>query len=524
MNILGFLSSHDCAYSVMVDGQPFIHEELERITRIKEGKGDGLEFAFQRLGAFDDIDIFTHMLSFPSPSTYGDRFDKINLNGHRQMGTYIEPGHHLAHASNAFFSSNFNKALIVSIDAGGWDVTKSGHNFITYTAIYRGEGTKVEEVQLFTEGGEKQLNIGCAWHFILPEVFGLSNGPPIGNQAGTLMAMAAVGTSTPFKDVIFDSFYGKVKLENYYEQMRQLIAKDEKEKYNITKALQEATEEAIRALIATYIRPDDEYICMAGGVALNSVAVGKIQDWFPQIKEVYIPPVPYDAGLTFGASQYIYHHLQGTPRITWDDNFTPYLGTTYEEAEVRDAIAKAGQNPINASDEEVVEMLTKNQIVSIFNGRSESGRRALGNRSIIASPQDLKMKDLINEKVKHRQWFRPFAPSILKEEVKNWFVRDVNSPYMSHVIKFKQEVKNKVPAVVHFDDTGRLQTVTAKDNPWYYGFIKKWQARTGIPIVLNTSFNDREPIVEEPSHAIQCYLKTQIDALYFPEFKLLLKK
>ena len=134
------------------------------------------------------------------------------------------------------------------------------------------------------------------------------------------------------------------------------------------------------------------------------------------------------------------------------------------------------------------------------------------------------MKDVINAKVKHRQWFRPFAPSILKEEAKNWFVRDLNSPYMSFAIPFKEEMRSKVPAVVHHDGTGRLQTVTENNNKWYYNFIKKFHTKTGVPILLNTSFNDREPIVETPEHAINCFLKTNIDYLYFYDCGLLVSK
>ena len=134
------------------------------------------------------------------------------------------------------------------------------------------------------------------------------------------------------------------------------------------------------------------------------------------------------------------------------------------------------------------------------------------------------MKALINKKVKHRQWFRPFAPSILREDVKDWFEHDIDSPYMNFAIKFREEVIEKVPAVVHFNNTGRLQTVTEKDNKWYYNFIKQWKEKSGVPIVLNTSFNDREPIVETPEHAIKCYLKTNIDYLYFFDYGILVSK
>ena len=134
------------------------------------------------------------------------------------------------------------------------------------------------------------------------------------------------------------------------------------------------------------------------------------------------------------------------------------------------------------------------------------------------------MKDILNKKVKYRQWFRPFAPSILREEVSNWFERDVSSPYMTKVVQFKSDCIDKVPAVIHYDNSARLQTVERKDNPWYYDFIEKFFNKTGVPIILNTSFNDREPIVETPEHAINCFLKTNIDYLYFPEYKILVEK
>ena len=134
------------------------------------------------------------------------------------------------------------------------------------------------------------------------------------------------------------------------------------------------------------------------------------------------------------------------------------------------------------------------------------------------------MKDIINEKVKHRQWFRPFAPSVLREDVSEWFETDASSPYMTTVIKFKESVRNKVPAVVHYDGSARLQTVTENDNKWYYNFIKKFKEKTGVPIVLNTSFNDREPIVETPEHAINCFLGTNVDYLFFRDFNYILSK
>jgi carbamoyltransferase len=134
------------------------------------------------------------------------------------------------------------------------------------------------------------------------------------------------------------------------------------------------------------------------------------------------------------------------------------------------------------------------------------------------------MRDLINTKIKHRQWFRPFAPIILQDKVKDWFEIDVESPYMNIISKFTQKALEKVPAVVHYDGTGRFQSVKQSDNYWMYNFLKKWENKSGVPILLNTSFNDREPIIETPDHAINCFIKTKIDYLYFPEYKILLEK
>jgi len=182
------------------------------------------------------------------------------------------------------------------------------------------------------------------------------------------------------------------------------------------------------------------------------------------------------------------------------------------------------ETAFDIDDAHVIQLLLDQKIVSVYGGKAEAGRRALGNRSILADPRCLEMKDIINTKVKHRQEFRPFAPSILREDVSEWFERDIDSPYMSFAIKVKKEKRGLVPAIVHVDGTARLQTVTFQLNPWYYGFLKLWKEASGVPMLLNTSFNDREPIVETPKDAIACYLKTDIDYLYFFEHGILVSK
>jgi carbamoyltransferase len=250
-------------------------------------------------------------------------------------------------------------------------------------------------------------------------------------------------------------------------------------------------------------------------------------DWYPEVN-IFCDPIPYDAGLPLGGCRYVWHHILDNPRIYNNPkNRTSYLGITYDEKRIRFELEKVSDKITYkiVQDGDVVDLLTKDDnVISVFGGGSESGRRALGNRSILADPRSSNMKDIINDKVKHRQWFRPFAPSILREEVKNWFVHDAGSPYMSLALKFKEGMSEKVPAVVHNDDTARFQSVREDDNKWYYNFIKKFKEKTGVPILLNTSFNDREPIVETPEHAINCFLRTNIDYLYFREFGFLIRK
>ena len=255
--------------------------------------------------------------------------------------------------------------------------------------------------------------------------------------------------------------------------------------------------------------------------------MGKLLDEFDgRIDNVYIPPVPYDGGLAIGAAQILWHEVLGNPRVEWNKNFTPYLGETWDREHI-DEVLEEYKDQVEVSEasvDDLIEMLADGKIVSVFNEGSESGRRALGNRSILVDPRSTTMKDTINEKVKHRAWFRPFAPSILFDHVDEWFERNQESPYMQFVLKFKEEKRDLVPAVVHEDGTARLQTVRKEDNEWYYNFLTKWNEKTGVPIILNTSFNDREPICENAKHAVNCFLGTQIDNLFFPEHGILVSR
>lgn len=538
--IIGLWSGHDASFCVLKNGIPEMHTELERHARVKEPAGDSIEMFYKHYGDETDIIGLATCHRDVGIKAYQASWEKISRNG---VPLYVV-GHHQAHAANAFYSSNLMDATIITIDGGG---IEDETGFTASVSIWKGEGNKIEKLHYFPI---HQINIGGVWSRCTRYIFRYESGWPQGHQAGTVMALAAMGD--PHKYLAdFRSFLtttlnetiaapaGHIKgmsakdplspQHPYLKRWEDVANANEQEKYNMAASLQLATEEMIQGIIAKSLALNpSKNLCVSGGVALNSVAMGKIKTWFPELENIYIPPVPYDGGLTIGAAQYAWHHILGNVRILWQDNAKAYLGQDYSNADIIQAITPyvvdQTVNVENVTDDDVINHLAAGKIISVFNGRAESGRRALGNRSILADPRRKDMKDKVNDKVKHRQWFRPFAPSVLREAVKDIFTTDQDSPYMGFVLRFKDEMKDRLPAIVHFDGTARLQTVTEKDNPWYYGFIKKWGAKSGFPIILNTSFNDREPICETPQHAIKCFLGTEIDYLYFPQYGILVSK
>jgi carbamoyltransferase len=265
-------------------------------------------------------------------------------------------------------------------------------------------------------------------------------------------------------------------------------------------------------------------VCLAGGVAFNCVANGKIFDATP-FEQVYVHPAAGDAGLAVGAAFYIWHQVLGKPRSFVMDH--AYWGPGYSREEVRQAIdasraGTAGYSITELPEDELLKrtaaIIADGQILGWFQGRAEWGPRALGNRSIVADPRRPEMKDILNRRIKHREIFRPFAPSILAERTGQWFEKSYPSPFMTLAYSVLPEQREKIPAPTHVDGTGRLQTVTREANPRYWKLIKAFEDLTGVPVVLNTSFNDNEPIVCRPEEALDCFLRTQMDALVLGEF------
>ena len=262
-------------------------------------------------------------------------------------------------------------------------------------------------------------------------------------------------------------------------------------------------------------------LALAGGCALNSVANGKIFEK-TKFRELYAQPAAGDDGTAIGAAFYVEHAVLDRPReFVMRDAYT---GVGFADREIEAAIEKARGNGWEAGIDvrrlddgelyrQVAAAAAGGKVVGWFQGRMEFGPRALGNRSIVADPRRADMKDILNKRIKHRETYRPFAPSVLEEKSAQIFERSEPSPFMMLVYKVREEQRARIPAVTHVDDTGRLQTVSAATNPRYHALISEFERQTGVPLMLNTSFNEHEPIVATPGEALACYLKTRMDVL-----------
>jgi carbamoyltransferase len=283
----------------------------------------------------------------------------------------------------------------------------------------------------------------------------------------------------------------------------------------IAQALQVVTEETILHIVRELTRVhSSRNLVFAGGVALNCVANARILEK-TEIERVWVPPCASDTGAPYGAALWHYHQALGNER-----NFElehPFYGLAYSDTEIAGALADAGIESERLGEgalmRRVARDLADGKIVGWFQGRFEMGPRALGNRSILADPRRLAMKDVINSKIKRREPFRPFAPAVLIERASEFFEVEQPDPFMTLAPRVRPEKAHLIPAAVHVDGTGRIQTVARAANPRYYGIIEEFGRLTGVPVLLNTSFNRHEPIVASPQEAISCFLRTGMDVL-----------
>jgi carbamoyltransferase len=450
--------------------------------------------------------------------------------------------HHLSHAASAFFPSPFKKAIILTLDGVGEWAT---------TTISLGDSNRLDII--------KEINFPHSIG-LLYSAFTYYLGFKVNSGEYKVMGLAPYGIPK-YKKIIFEKLIdvkndGSFKLNlDYFGYMTELkmISKarnPEKEPINqfhmdIAASIQFVVEEIILKMTNNIQKEYDcNYLCMAGGVALNCVANGKILQ-SGSFKDLWIQPAAGDAGGSLGAALAFWHlELKKNRSIELSDQMKgSYLGPKYSMSYIKNEFEREEAKYFELSEEELinyaVNCLLDKKIIGWFQGKMEFGPRALGARSIIADPRDITMQKKLNLSIKYRETFRPFAPSILKDEVHNWFDYVVDSPYMLLVDEIKKDKKIKmsqdeinlfgidklnikrseVPAVTHVDYSARIQTVDGQYNKRYYKLLKSFFNRTGCPMIINTSFNVRgEPIVNEPIEAFNCFMGTEIDVLICENF------
>lgn len=561
MHILGITTeTHDTGVAILRDGMPLGVYEEERFNREKHTKRfpqESLAAAFSASGLkLSDIDVITvpwnmsayrrtigriltrklpHSLNLLRPqarktTALGAANMPLRLKtalgrryGFQNLPRLVQVNHHNAHAA-AFFVSPFEEASILIMD---------GYGDESATSAYAGTGNRMERLWQDDFFDSLGMLYSCATEHLGFNVF----------EEGTVMALAACGGPTyleKFRDVVRLLEGGRVVINRDYISydthgfMRPFTEKfintfgparrrDEPitdHHRDLAFALQARVEEAIIHMVRELSRRQpSRNLVLSGGVALNCVANARIlRD--TDYETVWVPPIASDSGVCLGSTLYYHHQVLGHRR-----DYTmhhPFFGMQFTDDQIATALQQAGLSYKKLSDadllRDVAQDLAASRIVGWFQGRAEIGPRALGNRSILSDARSLKIKDLINARIKHREAFRPFAPAVLVERLGDFFEFDQADPFMTMAPKLRADKIDVIPAAAHVDGTGRLQTVERTANPRYYALIEEYAKLTGVPVVLNTSFNRQEPIVNSPQQAISCYLRTEMDVLVLGNF------
>ncbi len=475
----------------------------------------------------------------------------LDIDAERLPAEVIRVEHHKAHLASSFFVSGFDQAALLSVDGLGdfastmWGLGQD--NMITvggaitfphslgffYTAITQylgfwnygdeykvmglasyGEPEFADEFTRIVQIEKSRAGSGIIdgrLHFKLGLDYFIHH--KVGSQITWEEGAPVIGQ-------LYSDF-----LEQRLGPARQAGAAVERRHQNIASSLQKRLEEAVIGLLnRLYEFYGLKKLCLAGGVAFNCVANGLIFERTP-FRDVYIQPAAGDAGLAVGAAFYVYHQMLKQPRSFVMNH--AYWGPEFSPQQIRQALNNKGiagsrWQMAELSDEELVRetarLIAEGKIVGWFQGRMEFGPRALGNRSIVVDPRRAEMKEILNRRIKHREPFRPFAPSILEERVSDYFDQSYPSPFMLMTYRVKPEKRREIPAPTHVDGTGRLQTVSREQNPRYWRLIKEFEKLAGVPVVLNTSFNENEPVVCKPEEAIDCFLRTKMDVLALGNF------
>jgi carbamoyltransferase len=563
MRILGLNAYHgDAAAALVVDGELVAAVEEERLNRVKHSAGFPrlaaawcLQDAGVRPEQLDHVAVsrnpsanlhrkLLRALRAPSAGFLRNRLANAarvrNVKHELEEALGVEHGslraelhnveHHQAHVASAFFVSPFEEAAVLSVDGFG-DFASTmlahgrGNRFevldrvlfphslgIFYTAVtqwlgFPKYGDEGKVMGLAPYGEPAYLEQMARLVRLDGDLFELGLEYFVHDKEGVDMTW---DEATPVISRVFSE-----RLEELLGPAREPGTPLEGKHEDVAASLQTMLERAYLHLLGTlWRRTQTPNLCLAGGVALNAVANGLVRSDTP-FRELYIQPAAGDSGTAVGAAYYVWNQQLGRARGYVMDH--AYTGPEFGEEEIEEAVARSGLGARRLDDEElfarVAERIAGGAVVGWFQGRMEFGPRALGNRSIVVDPRRHDMKDILNARVKHREPFRPFAPSLLAERTGDWFEDDYSSPFMILVYKTREDKRERIPAVNHVDDTGRLQTVTREQNPRYYRLIEEFERRTGVPVVLNTSFNENEPIVCTPEEALACFAKTKMDVL-----------
>jgi len=565
MYILGLNAYHgDSSACLIKDGQIVAAIEEERIRRLKHWAGlptEAIKFCLQTGGVtLDQVDHIVigrdprahigkkllYVLAHPpSPRALADRAKNIlkvgglaaelgavfNMPAERLAKKIRSVEHHRAHIASAFFVSEFERAAVLSVDGMGdftstmWGVGDKNRIQVLGTVHYPHSlgfvYTALTQYLGFWKYGDEY------------KVMGLSGfGEP--SFLPQLRKLVKPGRGADFKlDLDFfthhktgvqmtwnggEPIIGRMfseKLEQMLGPARQAEEPLDKRFEDIAASLQALYEENLfRILDHVHKETKLTKLAFAGGTAQNSLANGKIYK-NSAFTEIYVPPAGHDAGTAIGAAYAVWHEHLNHPRSFVMQS--PFWGAEYDDAACEAALKKENLKYVRLEDDalyrRVAELIAKGNIIGWFQGRTEWGPRALGNRSILANPAFPEIKEVLNVKIKKREPFRPFAPSVIEEKVSEYFEEQRPVPFMEKVYVIRPEVRSKIPAVVHVDGTGRLQSVSKQTNPRYWNLISEVGKITGIPMVVNTSFNENEPIVNKPEEAVACYLRTKMDAL-----------
>jgi carbamoyltransferase len=568
MNILGINAYHgDASAALVVDGDLVAAVEEERFTRLKHDTSfphRSIRYCLDTAGLSpEDIDHFA--LSRNPRANLGKRVghalkDRAGrqvakrrvaslrkiLGAKRTLAqglgvadAQLKPKphfveHHLAHIGSSFYVSPFDRAAVLSIDGFGdmvsamWGLGEGSrlrvlgevafpHSLgVYYTAVTQylgfpkyGDEYKVMGLASYGEpvyidsfrrivrsaGLEFELGLDYFRHHVEGAAMTWDGGSP---EMPPLWGPGMQRDLGPAR--------GDEDLEERH--------------HNIAASLQRRLEEVVLGMLRElHERTRVDTLCLAGGVALNCVVNGKIFDE-TAFRKVYIQPAAHDGGTSVGAAYYVFHHLLGAPRGFVMDH--AYYGPEFGASQMRSALDSAGVTYEELDERDMIERtaedLVEGKVIGWYQGRMEFGPRALGNRSILTDPRRPEMKDVLNARIKHREPFRPFAPVVLEEATKSYFTKDHPSPFMLMTYPVRPEKVAEIPAPTHVDGTGRLQTVRRGQNPRYYDLIKAFEARTSVPVLLNTSFNENEPICCTPEEAVDTFVRTKMDVLAMGDF------